>query len=453
MRILQVIHQFPPFSSQGSEVYCYNLSQRLRATDDVRVFHISNTPTRRPHRLDRTMSDGLETYHCVDGGEYARVADWPNHFLREQFHTVLDDCAPEIVHFHNFLSLGDDLVSMARRAGAKVVYTLHDFGLICPNNLLLKTDGHLCGKNDPDFFQDCCPVLIRTAGGRSPVVASRLPALPRWRLFANQHPRPLVRAALRTAVGAAERWWGHPATTNVPAKRAFFFTHTRRIFQDADLFLAPSEFLRRRYVSCGIPEEKIVYARYGMRRFAREPQGDGGNRIRFGYIGAFHAHKGVELLLRAFEGLGGRAELHIHGSAFGSPISESYWKRIHQEHGTNVVFHGAYDNQRIGALLASLDVVVVPSLWYENSPLTIQEAFIGGVPVITSDQGGMAELVRDGVDGLHFKLGSVEDLRAKLAWLIDHPEALDRFRRQIPEVPDIDQQAAGVRARYEALLA
>jgi glycosyltransferase involved in cell wall biosynthesis len=452
VRILQVIHQFPPHSSQGSEVYCCSLSKRLREADDVRVFHVSNTHPRGSRRLDRATYNGLPTYHCIDGGEYARLADWPNRFLRRQFQAVLEECAPQIVHFHHFVSLGDDLVSMARASGAAVVYTLHDFGLICPNTFLLRSDGKLCGKDDAGFFQDCCPDLIRTVGGGVPIVSAGLPSLARWRLYANQNPRPVIGAALRRSVDVAEWWCGHPGQTNVTRKRGFFLTQTQRIFRDVHLFLAPSEFLRQRYVSCGVPPEKITHARYGMRRFPRADREGTSGRISFGYIGALHAHKGVELLLEAFRGLGDRADLHIHGSAFGSPISESYWRRIHDQHATSVVFHGAYDNQRIGAILASLDVVVVPSLWYENSPLTIQESFIAGVPVITADRGGMAELVRDGIDGLHFRLGDVDDLRQKLVEVIEHPDVLVRFRSNIPDVPDIDRQAAGVRSRYEALL-
>ncbi|MEQ1575334.1 MAG: glycosyltransferase, partial [Vicinamibacterales bacterium] len=420
VRILQVIHQFPPYSSQGSEVYCYNLSKWLSARDDVRVFHVSNTARRRPHRLTRETYDGLQTLHCVDGGEYSRIADWPNAFLREAFQMALDECAPEIVHFHNFVSLGDDLVSTARASGAAVVYTLHDFGLICPNMYLLRTDGKLCDKEDPEFFQDCCPVLVRTNGGSRPVLGARVPSLARWRVYANQQPRPALRMALKAAVGVAEQLGGDPAHTDVARKRDFFMTQTRRIFRDADLFLAPSEFLRQRYVSCGVPSEKIVYTRYGMRPFSRVAREGATERLAFGYIGALHAQKGVELLLEAFRGLGDRADLHIYGSAFGSPISENYWRRINDGQETSVVFHGAYDNQRIGAILGSLDVVVVPSLWYENSPLTIQEAFIGGVPVITANRGGMAELVRDGVDGLHFRLGDAADLREKMLHLVEH---------------------------------
>jgi glycosyltransferase involved in cell wall biosynthesis len=453
MRILQVIHQFPPYSSQGSEVYCYNLSRQLNESERVGVFHVSYIPGAWRRRLRRATFERLETYHCVDGGQYARLADWQNEFLRQSFRVALQEFRPEIVHFHNFLSLGDDLVTVAQGAGAAVAYTLHDYGLICPNALLLRDDGVLCGKQNTDFFQDCCPVLLRTNRGMSNRPwSARLPSLARWQLYARQHPRPLFRRLLVTITNHATRWMGDPRRYDFERKREFFFTHTRRIFRDADLFVAPSEFLLRRYVSCGLPADKVILARYGLRRFTAPGRHERRGPIRFGYIGSLHAHKGLELLLEAFRGLGSGASLHVFGSAFDSPVSKSFWKRITRRATANVVFHGAYDNERVGAVLEDLDVVVVPSLWYENSPLTIQEAFIAKVPVITSNVGGMAELVRDGIDGMHFRLGDVVDLREKLLHIVAHPEAIDRLRGGIPKVPSIEEHAAELLARYRELL-
>ncbi len=453
MRILQVIHQFPPYSSQGSEVYCFNLSHHLNRTEDARVFHVSNAPWSWRRRLRSETFCGLHAYHCIDGGEYARLADWPNGFLRQSFQIVLEEFQPEIIHFHNFISIGDDLVTLAKESGASVVYTLHDYGLICPNALLLRDDGVLCGKQNADFFQDCCPVLIRThrRGHERPWTAG-LPSLARWQLYARQHPRPLFRRLLLAATNRAARWMGAPRQYDFERKRDFFLTHTRRIFHDTDLFVAPSDFLLRRYVSCGLPAHKVILARYGLRHFAAAGRDERRGPIRFGYIGALHPQKGLEVLLEAFRGLGDGASLHVFGSVFGSPISKSFWGRVERRATANVVFHGAYDNDRVGAILGGLDVVVVPSLWYENSPLTIQEAFIAGVPVITGDVGGMAELVRDGVDGIHFRIGDAADLREKLLHIVDHPETIDRLRRGIPTVPSIEEQAADLLVRYRELL-
>lgn len=452
MRILQVIHQFPPFSSQGSETHCLQLGQALRGHGDhVGVFHVSNIRPRFPRRLVRGEEWGLQTFHCIDGMEYGRLADWPNDFLRRSFRHTLSVFRPDVVHFHNYVSLGDDLVGMARAWGAGVVYTLHDYGLICPNNLLLRPDGSLCGKCSPDFFQDCCPVTIRISGRAHPPLVSRLPPLFRWREFAvNQRWAP-GRATLTRLVSLAEAVFGTPATVAVGAKKAFFLDGTKRISEQAHLFIAPSESLRSRYVACGFPPERIVHERYGVRPFSRplrasSPDG----RIRLGYIGAFHAHKGIDVLLRAFQGLSDRAILHLHGSSFGSPISEAHFRKITSNPSAGFVVHGRYENDRIGEILGGLDAVIVPSVWLENSPLTIQEAQIAGVPVITSDAGGMAELVRDGIDGLLFQLGSADDLRRVLEQIIACPSLLDEMRRNAPTVPTIEEQAAKIRGHYRA---
>jgi glycosyltransferase involved in cell wall biosynthesis len=434
-------------------VYCDNLARQLRTTDDVRVFHTSNTTRRWRRRLVHETCDGLPVYHCIDWAEYARVADWRNTFLRRSFQSVLSEFRPEIVHVHNYISLGDDLASLAHASGARVVYTLHDFGLICPNALLLRDDGKLCGKDHAEFFQDCCPLLIRTTGSTLQTAPWRAsaPSLTRWRWFSRQQPHPAVRAVFLRITDAAARWLGDPRVTDVERKRDFFLSHPRRIVGDADVFLAPSEFLLQRYVRCGLAREKIAHVRYGIRRFPPSPRAARGDGIRFGYIGALHPHKGIELLLDAFRGFGDRASLHVHGSTFGSPISQRYADRISDRLPDSVFFHGGYENHQVAAILATLDIVVVPSLWYENSPLTIQEAFAAGVPVITANTGGMAELVRHDVDGLCFRLGDVGHLRDTLARVIAEPALCDRLRRGIPPVVDIETHAAVIRDIYQRL--
>jgi glycosyltransferase involved in cell wall biosynthesis len=203
-------------------------------------------------------------------------------------------------------------------------------------------------------------------------------------------------------------------------------------------------------LACGLAPERVRHIRNGIRHFASSPRTPS-ERVRIGYIGAIHAHKGIDLLVRAFQGLGDRASLHVHGTPFGSPVSRAYAEGLHREAGPGTHFLGPYDNARIGEVLASLDLIVVPSLWYENSPLTIQEAFHGGVPVVTADVGGMAELVRHEVDGLHFRFGDEESLRVTLRGLVDHPKRIAQLRANIAAVPSIGEQAVVVRRCYEEL--
>lgn len=454
MRILQVIHQYPPFSSQGSEVHCQQLGQALDAAGDtVAVFHISKTSASRPLRLEHGMAGRIELFHCIDNGQYNRIAAWPNAFLRDSFRQALAEFRPEVVHFHNYLSLGDNLIGMAHATGAAVVYTLHDYGLICPNNLLLKKDGGLCDKYSPDFFQDCCPEMIRVSGGAKPVLRSRLPPLFRWRSFATNQPGTVARTVLQGLVALGEAALGDPMTTAVEEKKHFYLAATQQIFELVHLFIAPSIYLRERYLDCSLDPRRVVHERYGLPGFPRpahRPSPDG--RIRFGYIGAFHAHKGIHVLLEAFKGLAGRASLHLYGSSFGSPVSEAHFRRITADPAGGFVVHGRYDNARLGEILGGLDAVVVPSVWFENSPLTIQEAQLAGVPVITANAGGMAELVRDGVDGLLFRLGDAADLRRVMQMVLERPGLLADLRRQAPAVPTIEAQTARIRGHYVSAL-
>jgi glycosyltransferase involved in cell wall biosynthesis len=425
----------------------------IAAGDRVAVFHISNTKKRRPKRLQEGNYEGIQIFHCIETSQYGRLADWSHPFLQETFQHVLSVVKPEVVHFHNFISLGDDLVGMAKSSALAVVYHLHDYGLLCPKALLLRDDNSLCGKNSPDFFEGCCPALIRVSQGRPPIVRSKLPPLARWRLFATNQPKRFQRYLLTSAVGMAEKVFGIPATTLVMEKKSFFLGATRKIFSNVDRFIAPSAFLHDRFVSCGLPADRISHIPYGIRYFnhsADRIRSD--NRLHFGYIGAFHPHKGVHLLLDAFRGLGDQATLHLHGSSFNTPVSEAHFKRFTADSMEGVVLHGGYDNNDLGQILASLDAVVIPSIWYENSPLTIQEAQLAGVPVITADVGGMAELVRDGVDGRLFHCNDSADLRRVLIDCIAHPEQLARFRDQAPDVPCIVDQSTKVRAIYQGLI-
>jgi glycosyltransferase involved in cell wall biosynthesis len=454
LRVLQVIHQFPPFSWQGSEVYCLELSRRLRHSCDVRVFHVSNPTRRQPRGLHTAAYQGVPSYHCVDGGAYARVAAWPNERLRRAFADVLGDARPHLVHFHNYVSLGDDLVGAAADAGAAVVYTLHDYGLICPNALLLRDDGALCGKADADFFAECCPVLVRADATErhSAPPRARLPSLARWQMFSRQQATPLAKQGLALAVNGATRLLGSPRDTHVEEKRRFFLERTRAIFERTDLFLAPSRFLMDRFVACGLPAAKIRFLRNGMRPMPLRDRTPRQGPLRVGYIGSLQPQKGLAVLIEAFRGIDG-AVLHVHGSAFNSPIAESYRKKAAAAAGPAVHFHGEYANDDVADVLAGMDIVVVPSLWFENAPLTIQEAFMAGVPVITSDAGGMAELVQHGVNGLLFRLGDAADLRARIREVVANPALLERLSNSLPAVPGIDEHATDVLDIYRELVA
>ena len=117
----------------------------------------------------------------------------------------------------------------------------------------------------------------------------------------------------------------------------------------------------------------------------------------------------------------------------------------------SVVFKGRFDNARLSDVYAEIDVLVVPSIWFENSPITIHEAFLTRTPVVASGIGGMAEFVRDGVDGLHFRVGDDRDLGRTLQRFLDEPDLVQRLSRDWMPIKTIAEDAAATEFRYDAL--
>jgi glycosyltransferase involved in cell wall biosynthesis len=158
-------------------------------------------------------------------------------------------------------------------------------------------------------------------------------------------------------------------------------------------------------------------------------------RNRFAYFGQLTPFKGVDVLIDAVSRVpqdiwGDDACLMIFGGNLErQPLEfQDRLKKLIDEAGRRVRFYGAYQNADMPRLIRSVDWMVLPSTWWENSPLVIQEALHHRRPIICSDIGGMAEKVRDGKDGLHFRAGSAQDLADRLAEVLSDPQGWDRLR-------------------------
>jgi glycosyltransferase involved in cell wall biosynthesis len=162
---------------------------------------------------------------------------------------------------------------------------------------------------------------------------------------------------------------------------------------------------------------------------------------RFAYFGQISEFKGIQVYLDAVEqlppALRRRADFEIHGAL--QPHSEVMKQQFAErlaEMRESVSFRGAYGPDDLPALMRSVGWVVVPSIWWENSPLVIQEAFANRRPVICSNIGGMAEKVADGKDGLHFRAGDARDLARRLAQACN-PRLWSSLRAGIAPPPSI----------------
>jgi glycosyltransferase involved in cell wall biosynthesis len=181
--------------------------------------------------------------------------------------------------------------------------------------------------------------------------------------------------------------------------------------------------------------------------------------LRLGFFGQFLQLKGIGVLLNAMEILGremGTASPHlwVHGTSLElqPPEFQQTFKSLIDRTRQNVTFVGRYDPAHLPQLMANVDWVIVPSIWWENAPLVIQEAFAHGRPVICSDIGGMAEKVVDGVNGVHFHAGDPHSLAEALRRSVTTDGLWGQLVAGIPSVHTVEAHVDTLSQLYSSLL-
>ncbi len=450
MRIVQVVNGLPPEYLGGTETYAATLAQELaRQGHIVSVFARRENSQQPEYEVETTAAADVEITRINNTlRESMTFADsYQNETIAVRFGALLDRFQPDIVHFQHLVYLSTTCVREATRRHIPVVMTLHDYWLICQRGRFLKPDLSVCpGQTDSGCAQ-CFHHLLDT----------KMSAFYRWL-------KPLLgqQSWLREQV---RRWYGkHVGSQSVsPAARQQVqdrMAHIRALCASVALFLAPSRFLREQFVAFGLPPEKILFHECGLQTDAIRPapkalvprKNRSQRPLVFGYIGVVDPVKGVHLLVEACQSLP-QAELRIHGGeASYAPYPDEKCFRAQLANSPHIRCMGRYEQQDLSRILAEVDVVIVPSIWYENAPLVIREAFLARRPVITADFGGMREWVRDGVNGLLFQPRNVDDLRQKINRFITEPDLVTQLSQAFPAVRSISEDATLLGKHYQRLL-
>jgi glycosyltransferase involved in cell wall biosynthesis len=226
--------------------------------------------------------------------------------------------------------------------------------------------------------------------------------------------------------------------------------------RDIDAVIAPSQFMADQFAPY-VQAERLHVVRYGLKISlpVEAKSTDKDETLHIGYTGQIAPHKGVHLLVEAFRSLQNHkrdAELHIYGGLDAYPdYVVGLRKLAHAD--PRIHFHGRFASPQLAQVLSTLDTVVVPSTWYENSPLAIMEAHAAGKPVITAALGGMAELVRHEIDGLHFRANDARDLAQQMQRLVDSPELLTTLKKGVKPPADQGEELNQLVTMYEKAVA
>lgn len=399
LKILYLVHAFYPESYTGTEKFVLQLARTMQQRGHrVKVIACSES------LAEPSASGDIASVEYEHEGipvlAYRGAAEAEGElmplFRDPGFAAFADDVLlreqPDILHVAHAMN-GTGFIRSALKLGIPYVMTLTDYWLACPKSTLLRTDRQLCAG--PEGGSACALHCLL------PGAAERLQAL-----------APLLQGA-------------------------------RRI-------VAPSTFLAS-YMKGAMPSIDVDILPHGMRLEAFVPNARtyrAGDRITLVYGGSLGEHKGVHVLLAAMAMIRSRQlRLHIYGS--GDPVYADALKRA-AAGDSRISFRGTYAEDDLPRIYHEADVAVVPSVWYENAPLTLREALASRVPVIASGAGGMAEKIVDGLNGFTFRIGDARHLAARLKLLLRNPAILNTLKANIAgmQQPALDAEMDAYASLY-----
>ncbi len=386
MHILKIIHGYPPKYNAGSEVYSQSIVNELKTKHKVTVFTREENEYDLDFRFRKEKKDGIDFVFV----NMARAKDGYNHsLLNTQFAELIKEIKPDIAHIGHLNHLSSGIVDELKKQNIPILYTLHDFWLMCPRGQFLQRnfDGQnlfsLCDKQENEKCAVSCYKMYQSG----------------------------------TNSNDDKKYWTQWIDTRMNA--------FRKIAEKIDLFHAPSRYLMDRFIcDFDIPKEKIFYLDYGFPTHYLNPVKSNSNDVfTFGYIGTHIPAKGVNLLIKAFSRLKDKAKLKIFGREHGQ--NSAALKELAKQSQNTIEFCGEYVNQNLATMVFNkVNCIVVPSIWTENSPLVIHEAQACKIPVITADAGGMKEYVHHKVNGLLFKHRNESSLYRQLKYALKYPEEM-----------------------------
>ena len=451
LNILLPVHVFFPDHFYGTETYTLELAQRLKA--------MGHNPTiltsilygeKGPGEARFTYEYGGLTVDCIDLNTQP-LKNFRQLYFRPDLYPVLKDVLqqrrPDIIHVTHLMGHTAVLLEVIRDLKIPVVATLTDFYGICPNSKLIDLDGGLCtGPNRRST--NCLSCYIREHdyefSGRKTMasliqndvtlrcVSSVLPFISSFSRYADTRIR-------RSILDATDR-----------------IDYLRALYNVYACMITPTDFLHEAYEKNRFYPEKLKKINFGinlnMVKAYRRNMTEAPSAIKFGYIGQITSHKGVDLLIKAFVGLkGAKATLSIYGP---KDQDAAYMTELdHLSGGSNAIeFRNTFPQDQLGKVLSEIDVLVIPSRWYENSPLVLLYALATKTPVIVTDMKGMSEFVKDAYNGFTFQKDNATHLRKIMQQIVDNPTLLLQLSENADYAKDVMDHAGDVLEIYRTVL-
>jgi len=408
MKILFLVHEFYPEFHGGTEKIIFNnalMAQKNGFKVKVITYSFYNDSFYDHENMGIFSKEFTYQGIPVFAYKYKNQPDdinigLGNQILYEFAQTIIDAEAPDIIHVGHPMRV-HEFVRAAKDKNIPYIITLTDFFLLCPKVILAPDNNSLCSgpKNGT-----ACKVLCK------------------------EFDEVFIQKRLH---------------------------ESHRILSNSKFIISPSNFVALKFKQ-EFDNVDVRIINHGI-RFKNIQQNNNvyakGNKLTFGYAGNLAYHKGVHILLKAFGEIDNEnLKLAIYGSG-----PEDYVNKLKEIsiNDNRITFFGAYSTEQLKDIFNNIDVLITPSVCYENYPLVLHEALASGVPVIASNLGGMAEKITDGFNGFTFKPADSEDLNKYMRKIIDNIELLNDLKKNIKTnmiIPTIEQEAYQYFKIYNSIL-
>jgi len=412
MKVMMVVHESPLEIIGGAQVYAKSLAESLVAEGHEAAVFSMGAGMPKSDFLMETESAGVKYFtvnrsRLTTGKKRFKFFDtYQNKEVADIFETASSKFKPDVAHIHHLVLLSGEIVHSLKEKGVPVVLMLHDYWFLCHRINLLLRDLSCCNGPGRGFKCSDC---------------------------------------------GDEKYLSYPSRALLPAILLAFASRTRYLRKTvlaADVILAPSEALRQIYAQNGIPQDRIRVSTYGIKGipFIYHYQ-DKPSRV-FAYFGTLQPHKGLDFLVEAFNGLSEReATLQIYGS--GDPAYVTNLKS--KADNKRISFHEAFPNEMLPTIMNQVDAMILPSIWEENSPVSLHEARAANMPVLASRIGGIPELIEDDKTGILFEPRSAEAISEAVKKILDEPKLLQTYAENSGMVKSFDNNVKELLEIYGGL--
>ena len=431
LKILYVVHQFLPDNRYGTELSTYEMAKaQQNANHDITIFCGAAGYLHKEVFLVRDIYDTLPVVRVYFNPRNRRGFLY-NDRLNRVFSRFLDVYKPDLIHIQHLANLSLSLISVARSKHIPVVMHLRDYSFVCLRTFFMRGNGATCFTSN--LTTDCLScisdgtIISRSLRMRSLLylVSSRWTAVRFLKDLRLQLLKKITRTVSPMQIENLE---------DIVNRNQII---TRRLEEVSCIVTACTDIKERYQKFIQIPEKKFIVlaktvdtSRLQLQRRTIVP----GSPIRFGYVGKLVRLKGLHILLNAFTQLPPtKAILHIYGTPHRKIADIAYYLNARElGNRRNIYFSPrGFARNEIRDIYSSFDILVMPTVGYEPFGRTVIEAFASGIPVICSDIGGPAELVADGVNGYHFRVGDSSSLLEILTDVIAHPEKVEQLSNNI----------------------